>query len=240
MKFCVRIDDIGFRPHYELDAELCLARRLHEIFGGRPYLAAVIPGILDDVGGDWIRSRPESMTPALHGWMHAKGISGEDNEFENLAEIQCLSLIDQGLRIINGTPAGIEISRPVIDFVPPFNAVTPELLNACSKKGLMRIWGQPYASPQPFLPERKPWGIYVPSWLPTYGLTLWRSSDIRRALLEALRENLNADGVAVIVLHLTWEASFSPELRGIRALVDEFGDRLISPDQYINLAGIAE
>jgi hypothetical protein len=230
MKFCVRIDDIGFRPHYELDAELCLAQALHKIFAGRPYLAAVIPGILDDVGADWIRSRPENMTPALHGWKHAKGVSGADSEFENMDEGLCRSLIEQGLQIINR----------VIDFVPPFNAVTPELLNACSAKGLATVWGQPYDSPRPFPPELKPWGIYVPSWLPTYGLTLWRASDVRRPVCEVMRENLQGEGVAVVVLHLTWEASFSPELRGVRALIDEFGDQLISPEQYIKLAGIAE
>jgi hypothetical protein len=235
MRFCIRIDDIGFRPHYELDAELCLAQRLHEVFSGRPYLSAIIPGILDDVGQDWIRSRPAGMTPALHGWKHDMGARGGHNEFEEMPEPACLALLDQGLRLIHR-----DDTPPVVDFVPPFNAVTPELLKACAGTGLKRVWGQPYASPQPLSPERRPWGVFIPSWLPSYGISLWRASDERRSVVEVMRENSKSGNVFVVVLHLTWEASFSPELRGVRAILEEFGDDLISPDQYVHLAGIAE
>jgi hypothetical protein len=230
MNFCIRIDDIGLRPHHVKDAGLQLAQTMHSVMGGVPYLAAVIPGILDAAGAKWIRSKPEGMTIALHGWDHSIGCNGGENEFERLGLSTCCSMLSRGLRMIEG-------SKPIIDFVPPFNAVTDELLLACRRSGINYVWGQPYASPHPYRPERKEWGIYLPSWTPLYGMTIWSIPD-RGPIIEKLRQLRKSKDVAIVVLHLTWEASFTDTLSGLKALVTEFGSQIISPHEYIKQAGV--
>jgi hypothetical protein len=230
MNFCIRIDDIGLRPHSGKDAGLLLARKMHEVMSGVPYLAGVIPGILDASGAKWIRSQPEGMTIALHGWDHSVGCNGSQNEFEELGFSTCCSMLSRGLRIIEG-------AKPIVDFIPPFNAVTDELLLACRRSGLRNVWGQPYASSHPYRPERKLWGIYMPSWTPLYGMTLWNVPD-RGPVIDKLRAMKTSREIAIVVLHLTWEASFSDELKGLKALVTELRPQIVSPHKYIEQAGV--
>lgn len=221
MKLVLRVDDVGLIPHGGQDRGLELAKRFHDAMDGLPYLTAVIPGILDRSGVEWIRSRPARMTVALHGWTHAKGMSGGECEYQGMGRGMCIYALERGLGILGDG---------ILDFVPPWNATTPELLGACRRVGLNRIWGQPYASERPFPPEPKDFGLFIPSWIPLYGATAWRMADDRPALLDVLPAV--GDVTAVMVLHITWEASFSKTFDGVKRLIAEYGDTFISPEEY--------
>jgi len=234
MKICLRVDDVGLRPEGERDAELQLARKLHGIMDGRPYLAAVIAGILDAEGASWVRSEPPGMTTGLHGWTHELGMNGGECEFEGMGAGLSIMLIEQGLARIQG-------ERPIVDFVPPRNALTDDLLAVCRRQGLTRVWGQPFDN-GPFRPDQKYFGIFMPSWVPLYGATRWRVGNPPRApVLDVLKNHgAEEDFIAIVVLHLTWEASFSPTLQGMRELVERYGNCLVTPERYIKLRGITE
>ncbi len=226
MRICVRVDDIGFRPHYELDDGLEMAQEFHAAMRGHPYLAGAIPGILDNGGAAWMRSRPVGMTAAMHGWRHCPGAMGGACEFEGMSRDECAGLLRQALGVLG----------PVRDFIPPRNAVTDELLDACALEGLSRVWGQPYAAEDPYPPEPSRCGRFVPSWLPLYGATRWRMADDRIPVLDALDTLNERDGTFPVVLHITWEASLSHwSFDGVGELIRRFGDRMISPDEYMRL-----
>lgn len=222
MRLMLRVDDIGWRPHNEIDSKLVLARAFHAILDDRPYLAGVIPGILDADGLAWIRSKPSGMTVALHGWKHETGMDGGGCEFEGMGTALCNYLLERGLSLIG----------PVSDFIPPQNATTPELLGACRRQGL-RVWGQPCTSETPLPPEEKDFGTFISAWVPLYGATKWRIAEDRPAILDVLSGMVEHDGAAIVTIHLTWEAGLSRSLDGVRQFADQYGDRLITPDQYL-------
>lgn len=226
MKICLRIDDIGLKPRGGYDEGLAIAKLLHDSLEGRPYLAGVIPGILDPAGAEWIRSKPEGMTIALHGWRHDIGMLGGNCEFEEMSELLCMQRIEQGLK-------NVALDHELIDFIPPRNAVSDGMLAACKRAGLARVWGQSYASDYPFAPEFKEYGLFIPLWTPLCGATLWRMSDTCRPVIDLLKKNAARPEAAIVCLHITWEANFSPAFRGIKELLRSFGDCIISPDEYI-------
>lgn len=227
MRFCVRVDDLGWTPKKELDRGLALARALHEAMGGRPYLGAVIPGILEPAELRWLHSRPAGLTVAVHGWNHSRGRSGGECEFDGMDYRTCRQLLRHGVELLG---------RGLQHFVPPFNGLTQALAAACFDEGLDRIWGAPERGADIPAPVRGQYGWFLPSWLPLYGATMWSMAADRIPVLDTLERLALADtpAVAIVTLHLVWEAAFSPDFTGVRELSRRFGELIITPDEYLD------
>lgn len=231
MKFCVRVDDLGWTdqvtavdPIKEPDRGLRYAQFFHAAMSGAPYLGAVIPTALDSDGQAWLWSQPQGLTPAAHGWSHCR-VDGVDSEFRNLS-LDHIRVRLENARLLIGT---------VRHFVPPFNALEPNLPEAAYLEGTRYIWGAPSHWPTP--PQPYPVGrlTLVPSWLPTYSVTEGRMSSQMKPLLETLPHLLKFPGQAVITLHIPWElAKTGPTFDGVRRMVALLGNRIISPEEYIS------
>ena len=228
MKFCIRVDDLGFLPTdpKKSDDGLALAQRFHEAMQELPYLGAVIPSTVNQVGVNWLRSNPEGLTLALHGWNHEKS-DGVESEFRNLSGDECRKRICAGRLWLLGNQGVIP------HFVPPWNALEPNLIEACYHEGIKYIWGEPSNWPTPPQPYAMGRITFVPSWKPLYAATAWRMSTDTPPLSETLLTLLDQPGKAIITLHITWEAAKCNDFRGMRWLVEKIKDRVISPEEYL-------
>jgi hypothetical protein len=230
VNFMIRVDDLGWTPDKEPDAGLDLAKRFHEAMAGLPYLGGIIPAMLDDDALAWLSSKPAGLTIALHGWDHSR-VDGVDSEFRGKDLDECREMLYRGQKRMDG---------PHFHLIPPFNSVEPDLPEACYLEAIRYIWGggrhdrkEPsmWATP----PQPYPLGrvTFVPSWIPTYAATLWRMSEECPPLTEKLPRLLDRLGKAVITLHITWESARCDDLEGVRWLVDQIKDRVISPDEFL-------
>lgn len=228
MKFVIRVDDIGWSPKAvdKIDRELRLARRFHEAMRGAPYVAAVIPSMLDAAGLAWLQSAPAGMTIALHGLDHApvefRGLTGEQ--------------MRQRIQLSQERMAGITIA----DMVLPFNQYESGLECACRLQGIERLWGgghhqhtDPSRWPTP--PAPYPVGpiLFMPSWKPAYAATLWRMSDECPALCDTLPQLLQSPGKCILTLHITWESGLCDHFEGVRHLIKTIGDEIIGVGGYL-------
>lgn len=231
MKFVIRVDDIGWtdrplpeRPLKEPDRELLIARKFHDAMGGLPYLAGVIPSTLDDAGRYWLSSRPAGMTIAMHGVYHTR-VDGVSSEFRGLNFSEC------GDRLINGV---LKLGMATRHFIPPFNAMEPELEVALRDEEFSVVWGQ--YTELPLCPVKTPFFTFVPSFLPLYGATKWRMKEGDVILLDEIKDFVDKDGAAVITLHLPWELARGGDgFGGVRELVDRVKDLVVSPEQYLEM-----
>jgi hypothetical protein len=232
MIFSIRVDDVGWTtepadppPRKRSDVGLSLARKFHAVMAGLPWLAAVIPSTLDKDGVAWLKSKPAGLVPALHGYDH-RMVDGVASEFRGLDYTQCRQRIRAGLS---------KLSVATEHFVPPFNALEPDLEMACADEGLTVVWGDLVATPD--LPRATPYARYVPSWSRLYGASRKRMSEIAPILVHEIPPLLGVKGHAVIALHITWEASKDPEFLGVRELVGLIRSNVIHPDEYVRLGG---
>lgn len=226
MRFVVRIDDIGWKPEHKIDQGLELAQQLHIRMNGAPYVAAIIPTALDPAGLQWLKSKPAGLTVAVHGLDHS------EVEFRNLDQAQMHA------RIAEAKQQLCEVDCR--DLVLPFNQYESGLSSVCTDLGIDRIWGggnhiktDPSIGDTPPTPYPLEKCIFIPSWKPTYAATLWRIRDDILGLNNTLPWLSLFPGKAVIVLHITWEASYSSTLAGIRWLAESIGDKIISAEEYL-------
>jgi hypothetical protein len=224
MLIVLRVDDIGLRPDKTPDAGLDLGRRLHEAMGGRPYLAGIVPGMLDADAIAWLRSAPRGMTIAMHGWRHALSRKGLASEFNDWDRSQCGKILGDGRRILGGA---------VADFIPPWNHLPRQLAIACADQRMDRIWGDLANGPEPEPPRPMLSGWFIPSWRAAYGATGWPMGIGRPSLIDAMEPFAGSALAAVATLHITWEASFSSTFDGVRRFADRFGPDLIEPGDYV-------
>lgn len=236
MKIALRVDDLGWTadeidpaPMKAPDIGLRLAQRFHAAMQGLPYLGAVIPACVDSEGAAWLRSQAKGLTVALHGWNHGCR-NGVESEFHGMDLEQCRQSIYSGIKVLGETS----------HLVLPFNHYEPELAEACYLEGVRYIWGggshdQPSPATWPTPPQPYPLGrvIFVPSWRPLYTATLWRMGPDDESLEHRLLEFIDLPGKAVLTLHITWEAAKSKDFSGVRWLVNQIGDRVITVEQYI-------
>jgi hypothetical protein len=225
MDICLRVDDIGLKPHNyeEVDEGLEIARRFHEAMSGAPYIAGIIPTRVDRDGLSWLRSKPTGMTQAIHGYRHAMGMKGEESEFEGMGPGLCIWTLERALKIL--TMAS--------DFIPPRNALTDILIDACFRQGMIRIWGAPEMGSDPPKPKALEHGHVIGSWYPLYGYLDCYVPDGRAPISATLDAIADRPGAAVAVLHITWEASACPSLDSVRRFVDRHGASLITPEAYL-------
>lgn len=227
MKFCIRVDDIGWLQNKQPDSGLELAQRFHAALAGLPYLAGVIPACLDQAGLEWLKSSPcGGMTVAQHGWDH-RYVNGVASEFHGMGLYECRKRISRGVNVFRAN--GIAPRH----MIPPFNAIVPAFPNACYFEGIRYLWAAPSSWPTP--PQPFPMGhvTCVPSWLPVYAATRWAMSPTTLPLRETLPAVMDQPGKAVLTLHITWEAARCADFEGVRWLVDTIGDRVIGPEEYL-------
>ena len=231
MKLAIRVDDLGWTatetatpPIKETDIGLRLAQAFHAAMGGTPYLGAVIPSTLDGEGLAWLDSNPEGLTVALHGFTHRK--SGTvANEFHGMDELRCRN------RLGHATKA---LGRRTTHFVPPFNGINTELVDALWYEGVRYIWGAPSEWETPPQPYGMGKLLFVPSWLPLYGAAQCRMNDQTPALIPNIPRVMQLPGQAVLTLHITWEAAHDDDFAGVRKLVDMIRRNVITPAEFVN------
>lgn len=229
MRFCVRVDDVGWTPEKTADAGLQIAQRFHDAMCGLPYLTGIIPARVDDEGLAWLKSNPQGMTIALHGFEHDSKEEG-GSEFAKLSQRECRDRLWWGSKI--GSTEHL---------ILPYNRYQPELTEACYLEGIKYIWGGAnhdavYPSRWPTPPPPYPLGrvSFVPSWAMAYGATLWKIGVDDVPLKVSLPTIIDLPGKAVLTLHITWEAARSATFDGVKWLVDYLGDRIISAEEYLS------
>jgi peptidoglycan/xylan/chitin deacetylase (PgdA/CDA1 family) len=190
---------------------------------GFPYLAAVVPAELDDDGRQWLASNPEGMTIAMHGVTHRRMPPGADSEFAGRGREECFDMIESGKRML-----GVMTNH----FVAPFNYYGEHLHAVLCENDICVHWTGPTVADVPSPPEDNGDYVAVPAWRPLYGALLWPSGTYERPLCEAMPELMEMQGRAVLTLHLTWEAARGEEFEGVRWLVERYGDRVISLEEY--------
>lgn len=229
MKFAIRVDDVAWTadeieppPCKAPDVGLTHAQRFHAAMQGQPYLAGIIPTCLDAEGHAWLRSQPPGLTPAIHGWTHRR-VEGVDSEYRDLTLWQMRERLEAAKHVIG----------PTQHTIPPFNAVEADFPQACYLENIQYIWGAPSTWPTP--PQPYPAGsiLLVPSWMPTYAVTVGRMNGDMKPLLETLPNLLKFPGQAVITLHIPWELGKDPTFDGVKRMVDLLGDRILSPEEYV-------
>ncbi len=223
MKFCIRVDDLGWNLDKSPDMCLQFARKFHEAMAGVPYLGAVIPYCLDKAGQSWLQSEPTGLTVAMHGFRHEPYMKGEPSEFYGCTLSKCKELIH-----IASLMLGIETRH----FVAPWNHYTDDLHEALAAEGFDLRWMGPEAGSVPPLPEFRHY-LRIPAWRRLDGAFRWRMGPEDEPLLEILSELTERPGQAVISLHVTWEGSKGDDFRGVREFVQKYGDAVITPDQYL-------
>lgn len=231
MKFVLRVDDLGWRQNGQKDEGLRLARKMHQILAGMPYVGAIIPAALDEEGRQWLQTRPENLTPAVHGWNHARAMDGVASEFRLCGPARCRKLIAEGMNAIG---------RPIEHLVLPFNAWEHQLGEAAYLEGIRWIWGgglHDTTSPSDWPTPPQPYSIgrlgFIPSWRPTYGAVLWNMGPGDRPIKENLARVRQLPGKCVLTLHITWEASREKELEGIEWLVKQIANDVISASEFL-------
>lgn len=231
MIFTIRVDDVGWTatpadeaPLKLPDASLELARRFHAALGGLPWLAAVIPATLDRDGAKWLRDNRGDIELAIHGWDHRR-VDGLDSEFRGIPEERCRAMLRHGLEVVEA---------PVRHFVPPFNALEPELASALPKEGFEVLWGG--ISDAPEVPFTAHGMAYIPAWRRLYGATRRRMSGSAPPLIGEIPPILDAPGFAVITLHLTWEAAAFDGFAGVRELAGLIRHNTVSSSKYLEIA----
>jgi hypothetical protein len=229
MKIAIRCDDIGWTdkaaepmPMKQRDVGFELAQRFHAAMGGVPYLGAIIPSMADGEAVEWLQSKPAGLVPALHGWDHRMR-EGERSEFAGLSVVAMRDLLDNGRAVIGRTR----------HLVPPFNAMAPGLAEACFHEGVKYVWGGPVEWPTPPSPlELEQGTLLIPAWARIYGATNWPQGTCRPLLETCEPSFLDLPGLAVLTLHITWEAARDPDFRGIARLAGRIGPWTISPDEF--------
>lgn len=234
MKVCLRVDDVGWtdRPIGNgiakmPDVGLALARQFHAALGGLPWLGGVIPSVLDADGREWLQSAPSGLTIAQHGTTHAVAADGVHSEYRDMS----LPLIRHQIAKGRG-----RLGLPVTHFIPPFNALEPDLPEALYLEGFRVIWGGLSRWPTPPQPHDMGRMLFVPSWAPLYGATRWRMQETDRPLLQVWPEVSDWPGYAVLTLHIPWEAAKDPTFQGVRTLATMIGDVVVAPDEWLQAA----
>lgn len=247
MKFCVRVDDLGWLPT-ESDTEplpmkrhdtgLALAQSFHSAMGGAPYLGAVIPHVVrrDNDAQAWLASRPAGLTVALHGITH-RPFKQIPDEWHRTSDEQVRDLVGEAQNLLR-----IHCGGKAEHFVPPFNSpLRPAHCDALWYEGIRYVWGGGthesripsgwHSQPPPYAVGRV---MFVPSWAPLYSATLWRFGETPRTLLDALGDLRAIPGTAVVTMHITWEATHCGEaFVGVREFVEKHGQDIISPEEYL-------
>ncbi len=235
MRLVIRVDDVGWtqeaaeeRPLKKVDVGLKLAQRFHAALGGLPWLAGVIPSALDDDGYKWLLSGPAGLTVAMHGVTHRKS-QGVDSEFRGMTTKQCESLLTEGVE---------RLGLPTSHFIPPFNALEPELTKALKVTGFKTVWGQYEHGMSP--PRPMDGLTFVPSYFPLYSATLAPMGADQPPILSQFERGglLRGPGFAVVTLHLPWEAAKcdADDFEGVRELARVAGKLVVSPDDYLREA----
>lgn len=233
MKFVLRLDDVGWteKPEKELplkkpDGGLALAQRFCKAMGGAPWLAGVIPDALDKDGVAWLRSRPKGLTVAMHGVTHRR-VDGVDSEFRGYSRPRCTVELESGK---------IKLGVKTRHFIPPFNALEPELREALPVSGFSVVWGHYSQDPQP--PRQEGSITFVPSYYPLYSATLVTMGAGPAPLVDTIPYLLGRPGALVITLHLPWEAAKcdGADFEGVRELMGILGGNVISPEEYLGLS----
>lgn len=223
----IRVDDIGWTdevlrpPIKKADQGLELARRFHGAMGGAPYLAGVIPAYVDQVGIDWIRSKPDGMAVALHGWDHGANRRNDRDEFSGLSSQEIREKIAMGQARVG----------PTSHFIPPYNALPPALAEAIWHEDIRYIWGREVDWPTPPSPFEVDRCWMIPSWAKLYGVSKYQLSPGMPILVNMVKSIPAVP--AVLTLHIPWEASNDPSFDGVRRLIDMIRDRIVTPDQYV-------
>lgn len=230
MKFVIRVDDVGWSateapgraPMKMPDPGLRIARKFHEAMGGVPYLAGVIPAVLDHDGANWIRGRPPGMTVALHGWSHEPSGSVR-SEFHGMDPEKIRERIADGRRVVGFTS----------HFIPPFNAYDDAWGEPMWHEGIRTVWGLESRWPTPPRPEERGRQIFVPAWAPLYGATRWTQGSAEAPIVDVLDRYAVREGIAVLTLHVTWEAARDPAFEGVRELAGLIRDAAVFPDELL-------
>lgn len=243
MKVCIRVDDIGWTaetafqqsPCKQPDRALSLARRFHRAMLGRPYLAGIIPRAVDEAGREWLRTRPVGMTFAQHGTSHRLAADMVRSEYRDMTGSALRDYVAVGHSAL-GVP-----TEEIVDFIPPFNALEPELPDALYLEGFRRIWGAPSRWSTPPQPQWLGRCLFVPAWMPLYGATLWRMQAADRPLIEVWPEVSTWPGYAVLTLHVPWEAAKDgwTLFDGVRRLVGLLGDAILSPSDWLKCSTLS-
>jgi hypothetical protein len=223
------VDDCGFlptdAPKKLPDKGLVLMKAFHLAMQGMPYLGAVIPACLDREGRDWLESQPKGLTVAMHGFRHQQIRPGLQSEFAEVGFVKCDSWIEAAKKMLK---------VPTQHFVAPFNSYTTDLSNALLRHGFNIHWMGISESPDIPMIKWEPGLTEIWCWSPLYSATLWKMSPESIPLVRTLPSVIGRPGTAVICLHITWEAAkCDNDFTGIRWLVDQVGDRLISPDEFL-------
>ncbi len=241
MRIALRVDDVGWtpveikrgNPAKQPDQGLELARRFHAALQGLPYLAGIIPAALDDAGVEWLATKPQGMTPALHGCDHGLAADGSPSEFWGLRRSEIRSRMIAGKSMLRR--AGLDTEHLIL----PFNAWEDMLEPVCVEQGIGYVWGggnHEVKTPGdwPTQPQPYPLGriTFVPSWRPLYAACWHQLGPDDRPLKGVLPRLLDWPGRSIITLHITWEAK-CPEFEGVRWLADQIGDRVISSGEYL-------
>jgi peptidoglycan/xylan/chitin deacetylase (PgdA/CDA1 family) len=251
MRFLTRVDDIGFSgdaaddfPLKKPDTGLRLARAFHDAMNGVPYLGALIPAsVVNDVEAkQWLSSKPDGLTVALHGWDHTTS-GGVRHEFH------CLTPDQQRARVAAGQALLLDCTgSKTRHYVPPFNAVTCETLDILHAEEIDYVWGganhddvspSRWDTPPPPYPARGT--TFIPSWYPLYGATCKRMGEGTVApLLETIPGMLETPGFAVIVVHIPWEVTSAPLFKGVEALAAMIAPYALSPEGFIAAACVGK
>lgn len=230
MKILIRVDDFGWTseesdnpPLKKTDAGLRIARKFHDALDGIPYLAAVIPAVLDVVGREWLLSKPKGLTVALHGWSHREPNPGDRHEFEGMSQDEVRGRICSGQGVCGPTPY----------YVPPFNGLDHAHVPALWHEGIRYIFGREQEWGTPPSPVELANGVkFIPAWARLYGALGWKQGSAEKRLLDVLYDIYDLPGFAVMTLHLPWEHARDPEFKHTRVL-QEFKGHFISADDFV-------
>ena len=198
------------------------ARRFHAALGGLPWLAGVIPTALDDEGREWLRSRPEGLTVAMHGVTHRRA-GGFDSEFRDMNTVEVAKELRRGLSLL-GVPAR--------HFIPPYNALEPQLVEVIRNSDLEVVWGHYDTCPKPPIHHGR--HTFVPSFFNLYSATTCSMGPGQAPVIDAVHQFIPGNGFAVITLHLPWELAKSDQndFNGVRELARVIKDYVVTPDWY--------
>lgn len=230
MKFLCRVDDFGWgvnessTPPIKMDDRgLELAQRFHAAMGSAPYMAGVIARSVDAWGLAWLRSDPDGLTPAIHGWDHGAWCPDERDEFSWLTETQARERLMKCQRKIGPTPY----------LIPPYNATAQILLETAWYEGVRYLFGAPRKWPTPPTPHQVGRLWIVPAWWPLYGGSRFAQGESPNILESLAGMDLEAPGHAVITLHIGWEAARHPDFDGVKEFVGRVRNYLVTPEEYV-------
>jgi hypothetical protein len=226
MKFLIRVDDIGMTPEESpmppgknRDHGLELAKKFNDAMQGVPWLAAVVPAMLDEDGVAWLK-QAKGVDVALHGWDHCEA-DGCRNEFENLSIDSCRWKISNGQLRVGPTPY----------FVPPWNAYTPNFIEAAWHEGIRHIFAAPVQWETPPSPVELARGVKLwPAWSSLYGSLAWTQGC--KPILNTLPDLLGKKGKAVLTLHITWISARDPEFVSVRTFARMIAQHAISAQEF--------